>query len=187
MSKAKGKGKANGASSAQQDSVLAMQQRARAIASANSASSAQSNATVYWADASSSKRMPGGGIHRIGYDGASFEKVYNEMFLADDAPSAELELSKPLATYKSHGVFNPAVAPRQEANGVASEDVSLKQEDVELIVDEFELSTHEAETALQRAGGDVAKALRHLSGPVSLPTPTSLANGRVTVPASIPA
>lgn len=118
----------------------------------------------------SAMTAPGGGILRIGYDQARFEQAINEVLIEP------VDLSETAAV----------VAEDKEKLAGPIVKVEVKKDDVALVVSaaakgtsldlrsshrllaqvkELELSTKEAEAALRKAGGDLAKALWELTAP----------------------
>ncbi|KAI5476220.1 hypothetical protein MNV49_007982 [Pseudohyphozyma bogoriensis] len=130
--------------------------------------------TQYWGDSASSILAEGGGIIRIGYDQATFEKAVNEVIVAPEdlskgfKPLVKAEEGEEGAEEKKEEGEKEEVAVVEEKKEeeAPKKKVELSKEDVALIVKEFEVTTKEAEAALRKVEGDLSQALRQLTAPV---------------------
>ncbi|KAL8293673.1 hypothetical protein RQP46_000374 [Phenoliferia psychrophenolica] len=132
--------------------------KAKAAQRAQKLAALKGKGKEYWGDGVSTITAPGGGILRIGYDQARFEQAVKEVIIEPE------DLSKKADAATAGADESTVVDVKVEAVKV-----EVKKEDIALVVKELELTPKDAEAALRKVGGDLAKALWELSGPQPIP------------------
>ncbi|KAK4058608.1 hypothetical protein OIO90_000052 [Microbotryomycetes sp. JL221] len=147
------------------------------------------NVTQYWVDHQSGTLAPnGGGLLRIGYDQAAFERgmfevVYEPKTQQEWAKEVERRRKQARGETEDDGT-NPEAAELNEAREdgeikaigneaqVQQPQVTVNKEHLAYILKQLEVPDREAKAALRRHDNDLAKALSDLTAP-SEPVPRS--------------
>ncbi|KAM0792573.1 hypothetical protein ACM66B_005236 [Microbotryomycetes sp. NB124-2] len=170
------------AQQARQEQAEQQHQTQRVLPSSTlAARRAAANVTQYWVDHQSGTLAPGGGLLRIGYDQAAFERgVLEVVYEPKSEQEWAVEVEKRRRAARGEDILGQieegtlddkaVVESRQEGTNedkVAPQPtVAVNKEHLAYIVKQLEIPDREAKAALRRHENDLAKALRDLTGPV---------------------
>ncbi|KAK4053159.1 hypothetical protein OIV83_001894 [Microbotryomycetes sp. JL201] len=135
------------------------------------------NVTQFWGDAQSSTPAPGGGLLKIGYDQAAFERAAIEVLYE---PKTQQEWAREVERRRkaARGESDDAETENKEDSGETKAEtngtgesqtqptVAVNKEHLAYILKHLEVPDREAKAALRKYDNDLALALRDLTGPV---------------------